>query len=83
MNPSSRNLVLANVATLAAALGVRLGPGLAAVAVLDPERDHRSVCAAADARTRPVQHRGFHQQWRRVPEGDAGKRSTANFFALH
>jgi len=83
MNPSSRNLVLANAATLAAALAFDWELGW----LLWPYWI-QSVIIGWYARRRMLaldrfRTDGFTSNGRRVPEDDSGKRSTANFFALH
>ncbi len=83
MNPSSRNLVLANAATLAAALAFDWDLGW----LLWPYWI-QSVIIGWYARRRMLaldrfSTEGFTSNGRRVPEDDSGKRSTANFFAVH
>lgn len=83
MNPSARNLVLSNLATLAAALALDWNIGW----LLWPYWI-QSVIIGWYARKRMLGlHRfsteGFTSNGRRVGEDEAGKRSTANFFALH
>ena len=83
MSPSARNLILANAATLAGALYFDWNVGW----LLWPYW-MQSVVIGWYARKRMLSlHRfsteGFTSNGRRVPEDDSGKRSTANFFALH
>lgn len=83
MSPSSRNLVLANAATLAAALVFDWNVGW----LLWPYW-MQSVVIGWFARKRMLTlHRfsteGFTSNDKRVPEDESGKRSTANFFRLH
>lgn len=83
MSPSARNLVLANAATLAAALYFDWSVGW----LLWPYW-MQSVVIGWYARRRMLSlHRfsteGFTSNGHRVPEDASGKRSTANFFALH
>lgn len=83
MSPSARNLVLANAATLAAALYFDWAVGW----LLWPYW-MQSVVIGWYARTRMLSLQrfsteGFTSNGQRVPEDDSGKRSTANFFALH
>ncbi len=83
MSPSARNLLLANVATLASALALQWDPGW----LLWPYW-MQSVVIGWYARQRMLALRqfsteGFTSNGKRVPEDEAGKRSTANFFALH
>lgn len=84
MNTSSRNLLLANAATLVAALLLHWPMGW----LLWPYW-LQSVVIGWYARRRMLgldrfSTEGFTSNGRRVPEDDpASKRSTANFFALH
>jgi hypothetical protein len=83
MGPSTRNLLLSNAATIAAALVFDWSPGW----LLWPYWI-QSVVVGWYARKRMLSlarfsTEGFTSNGRRVPEDDAGKRSTANFFALH
>ena len=83
MSPSARNLLLANAATLAAALAFDWGVGW----LLWPYW-LQSVVIGWYARRRMLalqrfSTEGFTSNGQRVPEDDRGKRSTANFFALH
>jgi len=83
MSPSARNLLLSNAATLAAALVFDWNVGW----LLWPYW-MQSVIIGWYARKRMLSlHRfsteGFTSNGRRVPEDDSGKRSSANFFALH
>lgn len=83
MAPSSRNLILANALTLVLAL------------IFDWEAGWlmwtywaQSLVVGWYARKRMLtlarfSTEGFTSNGRRVPEDDSGKRSTANFFALH
>lgn len=83
MNPSSRNLMLANAATLAAALafdwdlGWLLWPYWIQSVVIGWYARRRMLALAR------FSTEGFTSNGRRVPEDDSGKQSTANFFALH
>lgn len=83
MNPSTRNLLLSNGATLAAALAFDWEAGW----LLWPYWV-QSVVIGWYARQRMLALRqfsteGFTSNGRRVPEDESGKRSTASFFALH
>ena len=83
MSPSARTLLLANAATLAAALLLDWPAGW----LLWPYWI-QSVVIGWYARKRMLSLRlfstsGFTSNDRPVPENDAGKRSTANFFTLH
>lgn len=83
MSPSARNLLLSNAATLAAALAFDWNAGW----LLWPYW-MQSVVIGWFARRRMLALKqfsteGFTSNGRRVPEDDGGKRSTANFFALH
>ncbi|MCC8364127.1 DUF6498-containing protein [Lysobacter sp. A6] len=83
MSPSARMLLLANVATLAAALVFDWPAGW----LLWPYW-MQSVVIGWYARKRMLSlHNfstsGFTSNNRAVPEDEAGKRSTANFFTLH
>ena len=83
MSPSTRNLLLSNAATLAAALAFDWGIGW----LLWPYWI-QSVVVGWYARRRMLalqqfSTEGFTSNGRRVPEDEGGKRSTANFFALH
>ena len=83
MSPSARMLLLANVATLAAALVFDWPAGW----LLWPYW-MQSVVIGWYARKRMLSLRnfstsGFTSNNRAVPEDEAGKRSTANFFTLH
>lgn len=83
MSSSARNLALSNLATLAAALAFGWNIGW----LLWPYWI-QSVIVGWYARRRMLAlHRfsteGFTSNGRRVAEDEAGKRSTANFFALH
>ena len=83
MSPSARNLILANAATLAGALYFDWNVGW----LLWPYW-MQSVVIGWYARRRMLSLQrfsteGFTSNGRRVPEDDNGKRSTANFFALH
>lgn len=83
MSPSARNLVLANAATLVGALWLDWDVGW----LLWPYW-LQSVVIGWYARRRMLSLRrfsteGFTSNGRRVAEDDVGKRSTANFFALH
>ena len=84
MSPSARQLLLANAATLGAALVLRWPAGW----LLWPYW-LQSVVIGWYARRRMLaldrfSTDGFTSNGRRVPEDDpASKRSTANFFALH
>ena len=83
MNASSRNLLLANAATLGAAFVLHWDLGW----LLWPYWI-QSVIVGWYARRRMLaldrfSTEGFTSSGRRVAENDAGKRSTATFFALH
>lgn len=83
MTPSARNLLLSNGATLAAALALHWDAGW----LLWPYWV-QSVVIGWYARQRMLALRqfsteGFTSNGKRVPEDESGKRSTANFFALH
>lgn len=83
MSPSARNLLLSNAATLAAALAFDWNVGW----LLWPYW-MQSVIIGWYARKRMLAlHRfsteGFTSNDKPVPEDESGKRSTANFFALH
>lgn len=83
MSPSARTLLLANAATLAAALVLDWPAGW----LLWPYWI-QSVVIGWYARKRMLSLRqfstsGFTSNDRPVPEDESGKRSTANFFALH
>jgi len=83
MSPSARNLLLSNAATLAAALAFDWNAGW----LLWPYW-MQSVVVGWFARQRMLALKqfsteGFTSNGKRVPEDEAGKRSTANFFALH
>jgi hypothetical protein len=83
VSPSARTLLLANAATLAAALLLDWPAGW----LLWPYWI-QSVVIGWYARKRMLSLRlfstsGFTSNDRPVPENDAGKRSTANFFTLH
>lgn len=83
MSPSTRNLLLSNAATLAAALAFDWNVGW----LLWPYW-MQSVIIGWYARKRMLTlHRfsteGFTSNDKPVPEDESGKRSTANFFALH
>lgn len=83
MSPSARNLLLSNAATLAAALAFDWNVGW----LLWPYW-MQSVIIGWYARKRMLTlHRfsteGFTSNDKPVPEDESGKRSTANFFALH
>ena len=83
MNASARNLLLANGATLAAALAFDWDSGW----LLWPYWI-QSVIIGWYARRRMLALRqfttkGLSSNGRRVPEDAAGKRSVANFFAMH
>jgi hypothetical protein len=83
MSPSARNLILSNVATLAAALAFDWNVGWLLWSYWI-----QSVTIGWYARRRMLSLRqfsteGFTSNGGRVPEDDSGKRSTANFFALH
>ncbi|TKR30774.1 hypothetical protein FCE95_11795 [Luteimonas gilva] len=83
MNPSARNLLLSNAATLAAALFFRWDVGW----LLWPYWI-QSVIVGGYARKRMLQladfsTEGFTSNDQPVPENEAGKRSTALFFTLH
>lgn len=83
MSPSARNLLLANAATLAAALAFRWDAGW----LLWPYWMQSVVIGWYGRRRilalRQFSTEGFTSNGRRVPEDEGGKRSTANFFALH
>lgn len=83
MNPSARNLLFSNAATLAAALLSDWNVG----SLLWPYWI-QSVIIGWYARRRMLSLQQFSTQGftfnnRPVPEDNRGKRSTANFFALH
>ena len=83
MNASSRNLLLSNAATLAAALVLQWDLGW----LLWPYWI-QSVIVGWYARCRMLaldrfSTEGFTSSGRRVAEDESGKRSTATFFALH
>jgi hypothetical protein len=83
MNASVRNLLLSNAATLAAALAFDWNLGWLLwpywiQSVIIGWHARRRMLALAQFSTE-----GFTSNGRRVPEDDTGKRSTANFFALH
>jgi hypothetical protein len=83
MNASVRNLLLSNAATLAAALAFDWNLGWLLwpywiQSVIIGWYARRRMLALAQFSTE-----GFTSNGRRVPEDDTGKRSTANFFALH
>ena len=83
MNTSARNLLLSNAATLAAAVAFDWDVGW----LLWPYW-LQSVVIGWYARERMLtlqrfSTEGFTSNGKRVPEDDSGKRSTANFFALH
>jgi len=83
MNASSRNLLLSNAATLAAALVLHWDLGW----LLWPYWI-QSVIVGWYARRRMLaldrfSTEGFTSSGRRVAEDESGKRSTATFFALH
>jgi hypothetical protein len=83
MNASVRNLLLSNAATLAAALAFDWNLGWLLwpywiQSVIIGWFARRRMLALAQFSTE-----GFTSNGRRVPEDDTGKRSTANFFALH
>jgi hypothetical protein len=83
MSPSTRALLLSNVATLAAALVFHWPAGW----LLWPYWI-QSVVIGWYARKRMLALRafstaGFTSNDQPVPENEEGKRSTANFFALH
>jgi hypothetical protein len=83
MSRPVRNLLLANGATLAAALLLEWDAGW----LLWPYWI-QSVVIGWYARRRMLalvrfSTEGFTSNGRRVPEDESGKRSTANFFALH
>lgn len=83
MSPSTRNLLLANAGTVAAALVFRWDFGWLLwpywiQSVIIGWYARRRMLALARFSTD-----GFTSNGRRVPEDDSGKRSTANFFALH
>lgn len=83
MSPSARNLILSNLATLAAALVLDWNVGW----LLWPYW-LQSVIVGWYARKRMLSldrfsTEGFTSNGKRVPEDEGGKRSTANFFALH
>jgi hypothetical protein len=83
MNAPTRNLLLSNVATLAAALALHWD-----LAWLLWPYWIQSVIVGWYARRRMLaldrfSTEGFTSNGRRVAEDDAGKRGTATFFALH
>ena len=83
MSPSSRNLVLSNAATLGAALVFDWSVGWLLWSYWI-----QSVIIGWYARRRMLSLRqfstqGFTSNDQPVPENEQGKRSTANFFALH
>lgn len=83
MNPSVRNLLLSNAATLAAALFFHWNLGWLLWPYL-----MQSVAVGWYARKRMLtlanfSTAGFTSNDKPVPENEAGKRSTAAFFALH
>ncbi|MFL6591473.1 MAG: DUF6498-containing protein [Luteimonas sp.] len=83
MNRSARNLLWSNAATLAGAVAFHWDLGW----LLWPYWI-QSVIIGWYARRRMLglvrfSTDGFTSNGRRVPEDDSGKRSTANFFALH
>jgi len=83
MNPSTRHLLFSNAATLIAAIALQWPPGW----MLWPYWI-QSVVIGWYARQRMLGLRdfsteGFTSNDQPVPENDAGKRSTANFFVLH
>lgn len=83
MSPSARNLVLSNLATLAAALAFDWNIGW----LLWPYWIQSVIIGWYARRRMLALHRfsteGFTSNGRRVAEDESGKRSTANFFALH
>ncbi|MEG3791409.1 DUF6498-containing protein [Lysobacter sp. CCNWLW3] len=83
MQPSARNLLLSNAATLVAALALGWSVGWLLWAYWI-----QSVIVGYYARERMLSLRefsteGFTSGGQRVPEDEAGKRSTARFFVLH
>ncbi|NUO77965.1 MAG: hypothetical protein HOQ32_18375 [Lysobacter sp.] len=83
MAPSARNLLLSNAATLVAALALGWNVGWLLWAYWI-----QSVIVGYYARLRMLSLRefsteGFTSGGQRVPETEAGKRSTAHFFVLH
>ena len=83
MTASARNLLLANAATLLAALVFKWEPAW----LLWPYWI-QSVIVGIYARKRMLNlaqfsTEGFKSNRKPVPENEAGKRSTANFFAVH
>lgn len=83
MTPSARNLLLSNAATLIAALALGWNVGWLLWAYWI-----QSVIVGYYARLRMLSLRefsteGFTSGGQRVPENEAGKRSTASFFVLH
>lgn len=83
MSPSARTLLLSNAATLGAALAFGWDPGW----LLWPYW-MQSVVIGWFARQRMLaldrfSTEGFTSNGKRVPEDADGKRTTANFFALH
>jgi hypothetical protein len=83
MSPSSRNLLLSNAATLAAALLMHWSFGSLLWAYW-----LQSVIIGWYARQRMLtlaqfSTQGFTSNGQRVPEDPQGKRSTANFFTVH
>jgi len=83
VNPSTRHLLLANAATLIAAMVLHWPPGW----LLWPYWI-QSVVIGWYARQRMLGLRdfsteGFTSNDKPVPENEEGKRSTANFFVLH
>ncbi len=83
MSPSSRHLIIANAATLAAALLLHWNVG----ALLWPYW-MQSVIIGWYARKRMLgldrfSTAGFTSNGQRVPEDESGKRSTSRFFVMH